>query len=198
MKKWLFVFSEQPGSAGWWLKLKTPEELEEYQNENRYFADDLKHYRELQDGRFRHNDMTLKAHSEFGFVAVHLKNEYGLSAGMSYALLQDMQKNSMVRAMDDGHEIYVNRKGGFCCGLEPVPGIFVRREKPEFPRYYSQDIRIETFPDGTHFYAYVGDVQVRDGGIIKWDSYEEAYSQACRFLAPSACAHRKDIRCSEK
>ena len=35
---------------------------------------------------------------------------------------------------------------------------------------------------GNHYYAYIDDVQVRDGDKLKWDSYDEAYSYASSLV----------------
>ena len=41
---------------------------------------------------------------------------------------------------------------------------------------------ISQFTGGTHYYAYVGDMQIGDGEILKWNSYEEAYKKACEAV----------------
>lgn len=43
-------------------------------------------------------------------------------------------------------------------------------------------MEVKSFPGGDHFYAYIGDMQVRDGDILKWDTYDEAYNQALSIL----------------
>lgn len=44
------------------------------------------------------------------------------------------------------------------------------------------DICISQFTGGTHYYAYVGDMQIREGENLKWNSYEEAYKKACEVV----------------
>ena len=58
----------------------------------------------------------------------------------------------------------------------------VKREKLVFPKFDKNDIRIEKFPYGAHYYAYVGDVQVKDGTTLKWNTYEEARRQAEKYV----------------
>jgi hypothetical protein len=58
----------------------------------------------------------------------------------------------------------------------------VRRANIDFPKYHEQDIHIARFPDGQHYYAYIGDMQVRDGDILKWDTYDEAFAQAQKYI----------------
>ena len=35
---------------------------------------------------------------------------------------------------------------------------------------------------GQHYYAYVGDMQVRGGDVLKWNTYDEAYIRACALV----------------
>lgn len=52
---------------------------------------------------------------------------------------------------------------------------FVHRDELKWPLYTSDQIRIKKFDDGTHYYAYIGDAQVRDdNGVLKWDTEEAA------------------------
>ena len=41
---------------------------------------------------------------------------------------------------------------------------------------------MKQFPGGEHYYAYIGDMQVRDGDTLKWNSYQEAYEMALSLL----------------
>ena len=59
---------------------------------------------------------------------------------------------------------------------------FVRRKELIFPDFKKDDIRIKQFPGGEHYYAYIGDMQVRDGNTLKWDSYQDAYEMALSLL----------------
>ena len=35
---------------------------------------------------------------------------------------------------------------------------------------------------GEHYYAYIDKMQVHDGDILKWDTYEEAYAHALAIV----------------
>ena len=52
---------------------------------------------------------------------------------------------------------------------------FCRRKSLVFPDFKKSDIRIQKYDCGSHYYAFVGDMQVRDGDRLKWNTYEEAY-----------------------
>lgn len=64
--------------------------------------------------------------------------------------------------------------------------MFVRRKELVWPTFNVNDIRIKSFQGGQHFYAYVDDVQVREGSgndtKLKWDTYEEAYQAALSYI----------------
>ncbi len=76
--------------------------------------------------------------------------------------------------------VYFNFKGGKTHGVTAKQ--FCRRKNLIFPQYKEADIRISQFTGGTHYYAYVGDMQIRDGETLKWNSYEEAYKKACEAV----------------
>ena len=59
---------------------------------------------------------------------------------------------------------------------------FVRRKELVFPNFKRDEIRIKKFPNGEHYYAYIDDMQVRDGDTLKWNTYEEAYNQALSMI----------------
>ena len=87
--------------------------------------------------------------------------------------------------LDTIHEcgaIYINPVGGYHGYSKDKEYAFVRRKDIVFPDFKKEHIRVKSFPGGDHFYAYIGDMQVRDGDILKWDTYEEAYNQALSIL----------------
>ena len=77
--------------------------------------------------------------------------------------------------MENG-ETFVNPVGGKTFSLDYDQ--FVWRSHLVFPNYSVNDIRIKQFKGGFHFYAYLGDTQLRDGEKLKWSSYREAYDFA--------------------
>lgn len=53
--------------------------------------------------------------------------------------------------------------------------------------FTKDDIRIFQWGKGNgfHFYAYVGDIEVKVGDGIKWETYEQAYKEALRYVFQS-------------
>lgn len=75
---------------------------------------------------------------------------------------------------------YINCVGGSTFSLEYTQ--FCRRSKMVFPHFQRDDIRVKQFRGGDHYYAYLGDMQVRDGDTLKWTSHEEAYAMALKYV----------------
>lgn len=98
-------------------------------------------------------------------------------------------------------KIYVNKLGGYFPHTEDIEVIdeFETEDtRVVFPNYTEKDIRIKQWPGGTHYYAYVGDFQVKfdkdkipysikrydvvDGVVSKWNTEEDAKAAAKSFL----------------
>ena len=60
---------------------------------------------------------------------------------------------------------------------------FCRRKQLVFPHFRREDIRIKQFNGGRHWYAYVGDMQIRDGDQLKWNTKEAAQAAAEAMVA---------------
>lgn len=88
-----------------------------------------------------------------------------------------------MRTMEEYGAIYINCVGGYTFGLNYNQ--FCRRKELVYPDFKASDIRIKQFQGGEHYYAYVGDIQVRDGEIFKWNSYKEAYDKALEVIEES-------------
>lgn len=181
MKEWLFQFYDTQGSEGWWLNLNK-DNLEDYIKEKTYIDSDKEHFKKLDNAGF--DDSTKVTHTQYEFYVKKIMKNANTDIDTAYDILKLLQATSMRKIIADNECLLVNR----CCGFrikrkEENPVAFVRRNKLEFPRYYNEDIRIKRFPDGHHYYAYIGDMQVRDGDILKWNTYEEALKHAEKFLA---------------
>lgn len=82
-------------------------------------------------------------------------------------------------------KIYINKNGGFFShnkDLTILDEILVDSDRVVFPQYTEKDIRIKQWEDGTHWYAYVGDFQVKWDGDTKWDTEKKATTAANCYL----------------
>lgn len=199
MSEYLFVFD--PESKGWWLKIDSVDGLLDYfrKTKREYIGSGFELYWEL-----------YKKMKEEGYKSVREYLEAMPQEERFHLMMNDLQSfNSMYAAIMsaenndttiiDGFRS-LNLEMGFQClkSLErdgviyfnPVGGKtfridysqFCRKKELSFPHFTEQDIRVSSFKGGTHYYARVGNVEVRNGDIIKWDTYEEAYNKAKELI----------------
>lgn len=107
----------------------------------------------------------------------------GFNALIEQARMQKME------CINQGKVIWLNEDGGWNLGF-PKEQVIASVTKKElvFPIYFKEDIRIRKFmgqAKGTHFYAYIGKMEVCEfingEKQIKWNTYEEAYERALRY-----------------
>ena len=192
---YLFVWDERNG--GWWLKLDSVDKLIDYHKKtgNRYA------------GAF---DLFMRLYNKAGSVnrvmdvvmemPIGERIELMTSRDFKYmqAAILQAQKVDQANIFDGfrflNMEIGMKELGDIreygACFINPVGGStfgieykqFVRRKELVFPDFKREDIRIKQFKDGTHWYAYIGDMQVRDGDTLKWNTREEAYNRALAMV----------------
>lgn len=76
--------------------------------------------------------------------------------------------------------VFINPVGGHTHGIETVS--FCRRKELIFPNFKKEDIRVKQFQGGQHWYAYIGDMQVRDKNQLKWNTQAEAQAAAEKLV----------------
>lgn len=182
--KYRFVFKD-----GWWLKISTTEELQKYYDEvdsNRMAKafENLIHSKEFFSKSDKdEDDKSYKSHAtRLAYViGLHAENNH-MSAIRSTLDLQERKFLAQAEQLINGYNIYINRNGGWHFGKND----YVQWRDSDvlvFPDFKKDQIKIERFPGGKHFYAYIDDMQVRDGDTLKWDTYEEAYKQAEKYVS---------------
>jgi len=88
-------------------------------------------------------------------------------------------------ALQNTGKIYINKNGGFFPHSKDITileEIKIDNKNLIFPQYTEKDIKVKQWPDGKHWYAYVGDFQVEYDEEKKWNSKERAYKCAKYFL----------------
>jgi hypothetical protein len=175
MKEYIFVWKY----GGWWLKINTPEQLFDYY--------------ENTEGKWTQTFSRLINSKEFGTGTEHADNlsfaigTYGINRNYNpiqatIGFRYEMMRNQLKYLLESG-EIYINKNGGYHCkSKEKEYSQFIRRTEFVFPDFKENEIKVERFPGGNHFYAYIGDMQVRDGDTLKWDTYEEALNKAKEYI----------------
>lgn len=119
--------------------------------------------------------------SDMGSVCQALGNVKGISAFRAFQELEETQHKQMSRQVIEGNTLYVNPAGGYSVVLEDITNR-LSSDDMQWPVLREGDIRIKQWPDGTHYYAYIGPVQVKDGGRCKWDSESDARTAAMAYV----------------
>lgn len=191
--EWLFVLKDRyTTNAGYWLKITNLDDYFKYMelvNTNRYqkvFENYL--YGKEYGGITNEHGPHMKEAALTNLIVLEASNQNEKN-GTNFNIL-DAISNFSNRVMDTQIELlkstgalYFNRSGGYhCYDPDSKENGFVRRKELIWPDFKKDEIRIKSFPGGEHFYAYIDDMQVRDGDTLKWNTYDEAYKQALSML----------------
>lgn len=181
-------------NGGWWLKISSFEDLINYykntKNSTKWWnvvdnyiqGKEFNEYKRKTSLRLTNQHMP---HEKEAFltqaVVLHASNNHQNIMEAISEYCGSIASNQK-RDLQECGVIYINRFGGYHgdSSKEKLP--FVHREKMIFPDFKENEIRIKQFPKGTHWYAYIDDVQVRDGDTLKWNTYEEAYKIAKSYI----------------
>lgn len=184
MSKHHFILTGEGDHAGWWLKITSVDELFEYI--------------ETHSDRYGKAFMNITMDKDYGAPTV-THGKYPQYDALSQAIYFNASNNkksiiestleisgkvssAQVDALCENGYIYINSVGGWCDKLISTPRSFIYKEGFTFPHFTKSDIHISKFPGGQHYYAHIGEMEVRDGDTIKWNTREEAYKQALKFL----------------
>lgn len=173
-------------NQGWWLKIHNADELCAY----------YETFAPTRMGKVFENFVYGKEwNTQSNTHAPHLKEAQLTDAIVRYGsvhnyniiqAIRGFQLMVAERQLDSIKEygaIYVNRAGGYHSFYSKAEEYaVVHRKEIVFPDYNKKDIKISKFPYGNHWYAHIGDLEVKDGNTIKWNTYEEAYKKAEEFL----------------
>lgn len=186
--EYLFVFDEN--EKGWWLKIDSLEKLVDYYENtgsNRYdeamsmylsqghpydILDKLtpeQRIKKMQDNNFKRLQAAVMQAERVNGTILDGFRCLNMEAGMG-----------QMRTLEQYGAIYINPVGGYTFGVEYTQ--FCRRKNMVFPHFSASDIRIKKYGGGNHYYAYIGDMQVRDGDRLKWNSRKDAYDRALALI----------------
>lgn len=186
--EYLFIFDTE--SKGWWLKIDSVEKLADYHEKAGAGRFDKAMEMYLHEGH--PYDILEKLSPEERIKKMQDKDFKRLQAAVMQAEKGDRTildgfrclnleiGMGQMKALEQYGVIYINCVGGYTFGLQYTQ--FCHRKNLVFPNFNKSDIRIKQFEGGEHYYAYVGDMQIRDGDILKWYSREEAYSKALELI----------------
>lgn len=187
-----FVLKDKGTSnQGWWLKISSIDELCDYyaltlptRNGNAF-----ENYMYGKEWNSYHPSVKNDSHcphrkeAALTDAVVRYGSERNLGIIQALNAFTTMVAEQQMNEIRESGAIYVNAIGGYhgYCAEDKEYAV-VKREKLVYPEFEKKDIKIEKFPYGAHYYAYVGDVQVKDGDTLKWNTYEEARRQAEMYV----------------
>lgn len=180
-------------NQGWWLKISNIKELENYYElidndkmlEGVFDASNCNEF----DTKFylerlrKFKTMPCKPHCKSVLaLAIGFYGSNNHISALDAAVFMQQQKLKMqIDALKKGDNVYINQNGGWHSGKNDYSD-WCHKKEIVFPKFKKNQIKIESFPGGRHFYAYIDSVPVRDGDIVKWDTYEEAYKYASSLI----------------
>lgn len=176
--EWLFVYE----NGGWWLKIGNTEQLTEYhkKTDGSRYEETLKMYT---SGK-RPENMSLEERIK---MAGNRDYQYMIGAimqarNLECSILDGFRAMNIEIGMAELNTIkeygavYINKAGGHTFQVHETQ--FCRRKELIFPDFKIEDIRVKRFQGGCHWYAYIGDMQVRNGGELKWNTEAAARKAA--------------------
>ena len=157
----LFVFD----GYVWWLKITDEKQL------LKYYENTASKWEDAMDQDGSSLAFAIKIHAQAN----------GISLMESALSIRESAMKNQMNSLADSGAIFINRKGGFCTKIENYTQ-WVRRKDMIFPDYTNEDIRIKRFIGGHHWYAYIGDMQLKNGKEEKWENYDDAYAVALNVI----------------
>lgn len=176
-----FVFK----NGGWWLKISTLEELIDYQEKTKLKNPIARGFRSVLNCREFGKPMNgepIRPHVTTEGYAIGLNAQNNnMSLFESATSLAIQMDDNQVETLKKGLNLYFNSVGGYHSGKNDYTQWY-DRDKLIFPDFKKNQVKVEQFPMGEHYYAYIDNMQVRDGDTLKWNTYEEAYEQALQYI----------------
>ena len=183
MGDFLFVLKDKGTSnQGWWLKIDDFESLDDYYglvNPTRYgkVFENYVYGKEFNRNSCEHMPHHKEADLTQAVVMYAQRHKMNILNGLQGFQLM-VAENQMKRIEEDG-AIYINQVGGYHGYYEgDKEYAWVRRKNLVFPDFKKEDIRVKQFPNGTHYYTYVGDLELKG----KCNTYESAYKKGEEYL----------------
>lgn len=163
MKKinWLFVLVDKgKPTQRWLIKIRSIQQL-------------IAYYNEISDAKQQKSDLDIQKHNK--------KNDKKIDVQQASQHTNDNSLDEQMKALATNQQLYIDSDGKWT--TEPqTEDNFLYRKYPAFPNFTKKDISIKSFNDGVHSYARIGDLEVREGDKIKWDTYEEAYEACMKII----------------
>ena len=162
----------------WWLKITSQEELDDYmidvymQGESYAIKDHL---------RLKRNNIRGHYTSYLANVCDSLASFKDTSFFSELGFLKEQFYKNASDVLAEHGQVYINSGGGFNWKREAKQ--IYQKEGFDFPMFSVEDIRVKKWPEGNHWYAYIGNVQLTNGDQVKWNTKEEAELFAKQYVS---------------
>lgn len=186
MNEFIFVHS----NGGWWLKLTDVDQVAYYHKNTmptklgNAFELYLRHGHPLDmfENTPLEDRIALYNNPDFKMLqaACIMAEKAGSSIYEGFQLLSVELGMTKFQVLKDYGAVYINRVGGHTFSLEYDN--FCCMKKLVWPDFTESDIRIKKFEGGSHYYAFVGNVEVRKGDSVKWNTYKRAHEAALELI----------------
>lgn len=186
--KFTFVLKDKgTHNQGWWLRIQSMEELLDYL-ELTYPTQSSKIIQNYLNDKSGLDVPHPESESLTQAVVLYGQKNPGFTIYQAIAGFNSIRVTHLVKNLEEYGTVYINCVGGSTFKYNDIEYAVVRRSSLVWPDYRKEDIRVKQFDGGTHWYAYIGDVQVRlstgNGTILKWSTYDEAYQAALSYIDP--------------
>ena len=187
-EEYLFVYD-----GGWLLKLTTAEQIIDYfkKTDSRYEGALEMYMRWKQEGKDYEDAImelplteriNLMQNRDFKYLqcAIIQARKIGGTIFDGFRSLNMEMGAAYLETIREHGTVYINPAGGKTFDVEYTQ--FCRRKEIIFPEYRREDIRVKQFKGGQHWYAYIGDTQVRCGEQLKWNTHDAAFEAAAALV----------------
>jgi hypothetical protein len=185
VRRWKFFHN----GDGWWLKITTYDEILDYVKavDNRY-GDALL---ELVD----HESKGIQGHysNQLSYAIDQIARMDETSRMSACVKLSMLAGEAYINHLRNDGFVNINKVGG-CNSIDWKEELVEYKDNLCFPDYSEKNIRVKTFENieakygeikenyNYHWYAYIGEMQIKDGSKEKWDTKEEAMEFAKKYV----------------
>lgn len=176
MSRCKFILTED---NQWYMQLDSLNQIEDY-------------FQSREQGDISRAMSSMMKCDKLGHQTDKIANMANISASMNgtsfvseLSNLLNKRKLAMIKVFNGYGKACVNIVGGFNgtgFGSDTIIKT-VHSDNFIFPSYTKKDIRVKRWDGGTHYYAYIGEIQVAGKDVVKWDTYKEAFDMATRYIA---------------
>lgn len=165
-------------SKNWYIKISSIEHLIDYWNN--IFNPRLKQALDTIENTKEYGKTMQHCDKFQMLIGITAKGE-NLTYEEAYEKIVYEHRIGQYQALCNGNTIYINKNFGWDVADKEIEQ-FIHKNNFDFPIMKSERIKIEQFPMGVHFYVFIDGVQLKQKDNLKFNSYQEAFEFAQRYI----------------